>query len=152
MSPACDAVNEHVPAFTIVMMNVPEATVHTAVSFDESVTVSDELAVGDTANPTDDQLRPAGATNEMFCDAWETVIDCVAEARPGDEYVIVWVPGVTVKPRSSNVTTPDVGVRLPVPTTVPPVSDAVTVADDVVTTLLPASCTLTTGWVANAWP
>ena len=57
-----------------------------------------------------------------------------------------------MKPRSSNVTTPDVDVRLPVPTTVPPVSDAVTVADDVVTTLLPASCTLTTGWVANAWP
>jgi len=52
------------------MMNVPEATVHTVVSFDESVTVSDELAVGDTANPTDDQLRPAGAAKEIFCDAW----------------------------------------------------------------------------------
>ena len=55
-------------------------------------------------------------------------------------------------PKPEKVATPEFDVALPVPTTVPLDSDAVTNADDVVTTLLPASCTCTTGWVAKAWP
>ena len=83
--PACDAVSEQVPAFTMVTLNVPAATVQIAVSFDVSVTVNDELAVGATANATPDHARSAGSVKLTVWVAFTTSIDCVADVRPGDE-------------------------------------------------------------------
>jgi hypothetical protein len=45
----------------MVTLKVPAATVQIAVSFEASVTVNDELAVGDTANATPDQARSSGS-------------------------------------------------------------------------------------------
>ena len=53
-------------------------------------------------------------------------------------------------PRPLKVATPALELAVPEPTTVPLESDAVMLMAGVVTTLLPASCTLITGWVSKA--
>ena len=65
--------------------------------------------------------------------------NCEVVANEPDEYVTVQLPGLPVMPKPEKVATPELDVALPVPTTVPLESDAVTTADDDVTTLLPAS-------------
>ena len=71
-----------------------------------------------------------------------------------EEYVTVYVPGEPVMPNPANVATPllvdAVSVVLPVPTTVPADTVAVTTYVVAVTLLPPASRTSTTGWVVKA--
>jgi hypothetical protein len=73
----------------MVTTKVPLATVHIAVSFEASVTVNDELAVGANVMVLADQSRSVGSAKVTVWSALVMVIDCVAGVSPVDEYVIV---------------------------------------------------------------
>ena len=75
--PLCDAVNSHVPAFnnaTVVLV-----TVQTLVVPDVTVTVSPDVAVGDTSNVDADHGRSVMSSKEMDCDAWKMSKLCDTE-------------------------------------------------------------------------
>ena len=139
----------HVPTDTIVTLN--PLTVQTASVDEVNVTVNSEDALGASVNGVADHARSVGSANVTVWPACDTVIDCVAAVNEPDEYVIVNEPGVPVMPSPLKVATPATATELPVPTTVPADSVAVTVLVAVVTLLPPASRISTTGWVVKAF-
>ena len=77
MLPLCDAVNSHVPAFNIVTVLLE--TEQTLVVTEVTVTVSPDVAVGDTSNVDADHGRLVMASKEMDCDACEMSKLCDTE-------------------------------------------------------------------------
>ena len=61
MSPACEAVNVHVPTDTIVTLN--PLTVQTEVVDEAKVTVNDDDALGASVNGVADHARSVGSAN-----------------------------------------------------------------------------------------
>ena len=77
MLPLCEAVNSQVPAFSI--DTVVLATVQTLVVSDVTVTVSPDVAMGETSNVDADHGRLVMASKEMDCDACEMSKLCDTE-------------------------------------------------------------------------
>jgi hypothetical protein len=136
----------------LTIVTVAPETVQTAVVDDANVGLSPEVADTVTSKVEEDHVFVPGSVKEIVFVPLATVIVCVADVSPVDAYVTVTEPGVAVIPRPSKVATPATAVVLPVPTTVPEESDAVTRLVAVVTLFPPASRISTTGWVVKALP
>jgi hypothetical protein len=148
--PSSEAVNEHEPEPTIV--TVVLATVQTLVVDEVTVGVSPDVAVTVKPNVAADHVFVPGFVNEIVLVAWATVIVCVVEISPVAEYVMVTEPGVAVTPKPLKVATPDEEVAVPLPTSDPLDTAAVTTFDAEVTLLPPESRTSIIGCVVKALP